>query len=486
MFVDFPKEMNEMVGMKIDQHFELSMRQDNVRMDGEFSDFYGSLDTCLYVQGPPGVGKTKEAALFVVSSLQPNRVHAWVRLQKGGSSVHKVYVLEKGAGNNEINCTQVFVESSAELVRVLLEVKCTLVVFDNCNKGNMEPVYSCRELRGACKVIAVSSLQVKRDKSDATERAMEVNGWELKEYLDACKNDDFYNLVKANLQTDGYTEEDLDNPELRSEIVEAKHYLAGGSARWMFEYSAAELLEPIGTSPRSIVHHVRQASRAEVEKGFGGDRSVSAVNHLLSRFGAASQIVSKYVAALLLKQHGTDLLRAALLVLGHHPAVDGVMMELDFYGRLGLGTQAEPNKVVEGLLFRTDEQLATPLLSGSQKIVFTMATLLTMTIDLSPNNWFSPEVFNNGGFDFVQYVLSTLIFVQVTRSPTHSYNLRNYKKFYDLFCEKYPDKQVTKCEVWFVVEEEHLETFVPKPVLGSLPNFNHKDYKVVGLHRVVA
>lgn len=49
--------------------------------------------------------------------------------------------------------------------------------------------------------------------------------------------------AKPMPSNDGYTEDDLANPELRSEIVESKHYLAGGSsARWMFEYSAAELL----------------------------------------------------------------------------------------------------------------------------------------------------------------------------------------------------------------------------------------------------
>jgi hypothetical protein len=52
----------------------------------------------------------------------------------------------------------------------------------------------------------------------------------------------------------------------------------------------------------------------------------------------------------------------------------------------------------------------------------------------SNNQWFVPEIFNQGGFDFVQYLTgasTSLRFIQVTRSSKHLVNSEYMVTFAD-------------------------------------------------------
>jgi hypothetical protein len=322
---------------------------------------------------------------------------------------------------------------------------------------------------------------MKFDDSCSRHQAYIVNGWKEAEYSEACEDQDFFNFVKATLQTDGFSEEELDNPDMRDDVVAAKYHLAGGCARWMFQYSAEQLLSPAGNI-ESIDNHLDRVSYNQILKGFGGDRSVSEVNHLLSRIDDRAVIVSQYVANQLVFRHGEALLRQALLLLGDsNPAMD-VLMEMDFIMRLGRSTSEK--KMTIDLVLESGADPVPVLQSGDQRIKYSLSTFATAEFILEDGVWFVPQIFNDGGFDCVQYRLGKLVYVQVTRSATHSFKLDWYQKFYLAFAAKFPLLVITTCEVWFVVQESLVDTFRPADPTGSLDKYVKESYKVAGMRRI--
>ena len=356
---------------------------------------------------------------------------------------------------------------------------CDLVVLDNCNESNKGPMNECTS--DDIKTVAVSSLQMKLDMSFGPQDTYTVNGWTEAEFIDACKNDAFYNSVKHNLQTDGFSSEDMDNPALRDDIILAKHHIAGASARWMFDVSTDNLLASSSTAG-SVEYHMSRAKYDHIVDGFTGDRSLTEVNHLLSRIDEKPVIVSRYVATRLVEAHGEKLLQSALLLFGDsNPAMDGVLLEMDFILRLG---RSKPEHTQQVMLVRAVNSEPEPVFpSGCKRIVFRYKTLPTDCCGVADGDWMVPRVFNNGGFDCVQYHEQSLNFVQVTRAATHSFKLKWYEQFRKAFIEAFPALPVKKCAVYFVVPDTMVDTFKPQAANGTLGGYDG-GYKVMGLRRV--
>jgi hypothetical protein len=81
--------------------------------------------------------------------------------------------------------------------------------------------------------------------------------------------------------------------------------------------------------------------------------------------------------------------------------------------------------------------------------------------------------------------MGKLIFVQVTRSATHSFNLKWYQKFHAAFVKKFPALEVVKCEVWFIVQEGLVGIFAPNVPTGNLTGFRKDSFQVAGMRRTV-
>jgi hypothetical protein len=200
-----------------------------------------------------------------------------------------------------------------------------------------------------------------------------VSGWKEAEYLEACEDNIFYNSIKATLQTGDFTEEELDDPTTRGEVVAAKYHLAGGCARWMFQFSSEQLLSPAGAI-QSIENHVDRVSYHQIIDGFSGDRSSTEVNHLLSRIDSRAVIVSQYVANHLVLRFGEALLRHALILMGNsNPAMDGVLMVMDFILRLGRSTFKQKVSDSPHLTLRSSQW---PRRTGLSRRSSTMAALI--------------------------------------------------------------------------------------------------------------
>ena len=459
------------------------MREENLNIAQRLDAFVASEDLLFYLQGPPGVGKTKESLIWILQSVvQDSKTWAWIPLTKSGGTgvAQKVYLLDRSDTASNSVRFRVFFTSSLAIDLHDLNVK--VAVFDNGNQVNRGPIDDCVSMD--LKTITVSSLQMKFDDSFARQQAYTVNGWKEAEYRDACKDNDFFNSVKATLQTGDFSEEDMNDPNMRDEMVAAKYHLAGGCARWMFQYSAEQLLSPAGDI-QSIDNHLDRVSYNEIVSGFTGDRGITEVNHLLSRIDGRAVIVSQYVANQLVFRHGEALLRQALVLLGDsNPAMDGVLMEMDFILRLGRSTSEK--KVSVDLIMETGADPEPVFQSGSQKIKFRLSTFATAGFSFVEDDWFIPQIFNNGGFDCVQYRMGKLIYAQITRSVTHSFNLKWYQKFRTAFVQKYPELNISTCEVWFIVQEGLVGTFAPATPSNELTGYVKGAYKVAGMRRIKA
>jgi hypothetical protein len=88
------------------------------------------------------------------------------------------------------------------------------------------------------RIIIVSSSQV-NIKSEGIDyeggETFFMPSWTIGEYMEALKEDDFRNLVEPNLG---------DGADLPEKILN-KYFLAGGSARWMFDFAPEAVLKHI-------------------------------------------------------------------------------------------------------------------------------------------------------------------------------------------------------------------------------------------------
>lgn len=483
-FFEFSAEFNDMLARPpTAPPLRIFMREENVNISRCLDEFVASTDQLFYLQGPPGVGKTKESIIWMLQSVvKDSAAWAWIPLTKSGGTggLFEVYLLDRSG--TESNDVRYRIFHTANLASDLMEWGVKVVIFDNGNQGNRGPIDDCQVMK--LKTIVVSSLQMKFDDSYSRQQSYTASGWKESEYLEACTDQDFYNSVKASLQTGDFTEEELNCPAMREEVVAAKYHLAGGCARWMLQYSAEQLLSPAGTI-QSIENHVDRVSYHQVIEGFNGDRSITEVNHLLSRIDSRAVIVSQYVANKLVLRFGEALLRQALLLLGNsNPAMDGVLMEMDFILRLGKSTSKQ--KVSVDLIVEPGSDPLPLLESGSRKIMFRVSTFNTADFTVADEDWFIPQIFNNGGFDCVQYRMGKLIYVQVTRASTHSFNLKWYQRFYAAFVKKFPLLEVPVCEVLFIVQEGLVGSFTPNAPTGNLTGFSKDSFKVAGLRRITA
>jgi len=460
------------------------MREENLNIAQRLDEFVASNDILFYLQGPPGVGKTKETFLWMLQSLvkDSNALWAWICLTKSGSmaGLNVVYLLDRP--DIELNAVRYRVFHTSNLVTDLCDWGVTLVIFVNGNQRNRSPIDDCVLMD--LKTIAVSSQQMTFDDSLQKQQAYTVSGWKKTEYLEACRDDIFYTLIKAALQTGDFSEEELDDPTMRDEVVAAKYHVAGGCARWMFQFTAEELLSSAGAI-HSIQNYVGRVFYNEIVSSFHGDRRIAEVNHLLSRIDNRTVIVSQYVANQLVLCYGEALFEQALLLLGDsNPAMDGVFMKLNFMCRLGRSTSEK--KVPIDLVGKSGSDLLPLLQSGGKKVQFRLSTFDTAIFTASDEDWFIPQIFNNGGFDCVQYRTGKLVFVQITHSVTHSFNLKWYEQFYSTFVKRFPALEIAECEVWFIVQEDLVDIFEPSAPNGNLTGYIKNSHRVAGMKRVHA
>ena len=230
-------------------------------------------------------------------------------------------------------------------------------------------------------------------------------GWTLEEYSEACKDTTFYNAVLPNLDADPSTTD----PE---ELISAKFFLAGASARCMFTFNTEQLR-------KEITWHISRVENWQLLlAGLRGNRSSFAVNHLITTFdttpNARDTLVSEFVARKIAVNCESSFIIEVtnMLSILKNPSFDGWVFQMDFLhrlnsrGKMGRGTIVFTNSNEHWIIpsfpinFFNEDELET-LLKGS-----TNSTL--------NNAWFLPTKVNQGCYDILQLVGTVLCVVQLT------------------------------------------------------------------------
>ena len=81
-------------------------------------------------------------------------------------------------------------------------------------------------------------------------RIFEVGPWTLDSYVQSCLNNDFFKSVQPNLEESPLSEEIVSQVQVKS-LIEENFYYAGGSARWMFDYTVWEIQDRV---QRMLLH----------------------------------------------------------------------------------------------------------------------------------------------------------------------------------------------------------------------------------------
>lgn len=140
------------------------MREENMTIARRLDEFVASNDLLFYLQGPPGVGKTKESLIWILQSVvKDSKTWAWIPLIKSGGTgvAQMVYLLDRSDTVSKSVRYRVF--HTSDLATDLYDWGVKVVVFDNGNQVNRGPIDACVSMN--LKTITVSSLQMKFDNS---------------------------------------------------------------------------------------------------------------------------------------------------------------------------------------------------------------------------------------------------------------------------------------------------------------------------------
>lgn len=244
--------------------------------------------------------------------------------------------------------------------------------------------------------------------------------WTFDELLQAIEDVEFFDDIKKNLDSsnDGDRLGLLKTP---GELVESKFYFGGGSSRFMFDNSTAEVIEDLRDAI-GTVDDIMPYLQCTI-----GDRSHGVVNRLFTYNEDAtgkplSGIISQFAATSLAAKVGPSLIKSLSHALrgNLNPAMEGWLLEMWFFASL----QHSGVKYCVN-----DKEMIWP------KSVIHMFDPENINIQAIPGKafWWKPQKWNQGGYDAVYVDLNEkrVRFVQVTSAETHDFKIYY---FYVLLC----------------------------------------------------
>ena len=373
-----------------------------------------------WVVGPPGTGKSVAAFSFARSLASKGWRSFWVQFGRVNKKVTQFDQSKWWSG--EIADIKVFFEMIDQPGRD------DIVFLDGVRRDDADTqnalfwsnIWRKHQNvlgRGNRRLAIISSMSVRKSKCHEDERenieGFSVESWSLDEFQIALQNDHLWNLVSHNI--------DADIEGSRSDRVVAKHFFAGGSARFMFERTTAQVKEALDIA-LSMTNDISKYLGAVV-----GDASGSVVNTLLgshrdSNGKRYSFIASQYAALELSLRCGPETIRAISTAMRPYlnPAISGWLFEMLFMARISRG------------------QLS--LVSPKKKIVISCDAPQQLLESSSPANaeifqgsekWIKPFNWNQAGFDAVHVIPDDreIEFFQITMAAKHDLNFDHFAKF---------------------------------------------------------
>ena len=210
------------------------------------------------------------------------------------------------------------------------------------------------------------------------------------------------------------------------EVVQAKYFYAGGSARFMFQFHLGKLKEDLDSRMKRVDQGDWQSfTQKSVSSG-----TASAVNTLMQQFGRTCTPLSKYVLFCAYEKCKTALVKSvrAAAQQSSNPALAGWAFELEQIDLIRLSYESNsdnPVFVTNGMGFS---------LRPTSEAAFDETYLTSGDVIDGAVIWC--QKWNQGCFDVAFYVENTLITVQFTLQKSHSLKPYYIRKLRDALEEK--------------------------------------------------
>ncbi len=377
--------------------------------------------------GSPGVGKSCAVWAWCLQIAWQKQLEVlWVHVDK----LTKATCIQK-RGNDWCTCRA----SPSELSLILENSPAKVVAFDGYEYDM--PLYKIclphllSEKYPERKIVIVTSLGAGLQPKHLGLRfeefkQFEMEPWTLEQFLCACKSSAFFDSVRKYFDVDESRSPDA---EMVEALVKQKYYIAGASARWMFQNSTRDVKEII----RGLLEEF--CDYTSLMTFTVGLQSSKSNNHLLLKFrdtgGPKTFFVSQYALDCALQRwgSGTDIKYAYSLAEKHkNPAFLGWVVQFDFFDQIKIAASLTDgrNKIPVFAANETSEDWTV-----DKVIDFDSKALVLNPDDWKVNHWMLPELWNQAGYDAACLVPRTdgklcLKIVQITKAQQHSLDLNAF------------------------------------------------------------
>ena len=425
------------------------VRQESVDLWNEIENVTNE-GTNLRVSGPPGTGKSIEVWAWALWKAKTTRKKVlWFGIGKG---FKKNVVVIDGE-------TQNLTEYEAE-IDYIKDFEGDFIVADgvtiNLDKEITAACATWRERREGRSFITVSSVTIGvgleiLESLNLTTR--QVPSWSLDQYEAAIKDDDFFDSVKNCLKVNDDDVVDGLSSDEKVDLLRAKYYYAGGSARWMFEFNIEKMLADFE------YHFIKVTNFDDIYFEAGGAVALS-VNHMRSllkkKSGAlAYTFISRYALRRFYAKVAdkvnffTDIYRLDDLYRlasqkknqEQNPVLSEFCFELDFDSQLDACIKDEKNLVVYDGEKDVEWQISKKVDFDKESSVLTkVKAFFQEENDMCKHFWLRPQKCNQGAYDFLHFYYDEnkklcMDAVDTTISRTHGLNLQALKNLVETFAK---------------------------------------------------
>jgi len=414
------------------------------------------------IVGPPGTGKSICTFAFMLSLDREVWQVIWFHLAKIN------YCLTLGP-----NSLSVGIDANYELPRK--DQKRLFICVDGFKEEASHKDFYNKlggQIRKEDRIVTCSSMAT-LGKSNAVDDKLErfetfhVPSWTKEEYLSAIANETFYQKVKGNLdahemllsemmdvhEVDGEDKGDR-NTNLSEEKEQAliwKFYYAGGSCRYMFQFTTDFVIEQLGKALKSVK---MKHNEDEINRLYGMTSS------------GARVAMSSYVTRMFARE--SDSVKIATLIkhlnAQENPSIDGFILEWLFFASVQkCSLELFDMKNTKVTLPRAEVIMFDP--KRKFKILQEQDTFTVAKSDF----WLQPVDWNQGGYDavYIDSKENVVIFAQLTISHQHSLKLRFFHAvLQNLHATTDKTKTISqekltkwKVEIYLIVKESNLSKF---------------------------
>jgi hypothetical protein len=345
------------------------------------------------VQGPPGTGKSSTTWAWVRRLAAGEKTMLWAHLRMHHAAI--VVVLRSN------NVTAVGPMKTSEVIPLVDCSTADIIVLDGVVSATITDLLEAADTwvwkvagRHVVQVTSESVLIIVEMRQETGTKTHTVFSWTLMQYEAAVEKEEFKRKIAERLGPGDTLAEKLAN----------KFFLAGGCARWMFEFLIIDATSDIDN------HFAAVSNKHTLLSGLEGNKAKGSVNHLIQRLPTKyAFLVSAYAARCLAQLCELAFVEQAAVVAQDNPGFDGIVLEMDFMAQLRLAMKnngalkimindstEEEWKVLRFLKFTQPNDLKGDKLQVDR---------FEIKCNVADGSWLLPKLFNQVGYDAAQVVV---------------------------------------------------------------------------------